>query len=187
MYTAIQRQQMLSVAHDAILHGANLGTRIKLQADNYAAELLQPRATFVTLKIDGLLRGCIGSLAASETLIEDLAHNAYSAAFRDPRFDPVGADEIPQLYIEISILSDLVTLEFDSEQQLISQLRPNLDGLVLHDKDQSATFLPAIWEQVPRAEDFITRLKEKAGWPADYWSETLSAQHFTVTSICSHP
>ena len=182
MYTAIQRQQMLVTAHEAIEHGLNLGTRIELDHRQFSPQLLQQRACFVTLKIDDLLRGCIGSLIASEPLIDNIAYNAFSAAFHDPRFDALEHFELPLLETEISILSDSETIICDSEQQLLERLRPDTDGLILRENELCGTFLPRVWQQLPDPQDFVRQLKSKIGLAEDYWSATLTAERYTVQS-----
>ncbi len=180
MLSAIERQQLFSVVQEAILHGLNLSSRIELDHKQYAPSLLTPCATFVTLKMEGLLRGCIGSLYASEPLIDNLAHNAYNAAFEDPRFLPVNHDEYPLLDIDISLLSPPEAIEFESEQDLLEQLRPGIDGLILRDGDNSATFLPTVWGQISDTNRFVHELKLKADLAEDYWSDTLQAERYTV-------
>ena len=182
MYTAIQRQQMLATAHDAIRHGLEMGTRIVLNHQHFGRELMQQRTCFVTLKIDDLLRGCIGSLTPSEPLIDNIAYNAYSAAFHDPRFDPLAPYELPLLETEISVLSDSQTIEFSSEQELLEQLRPHADGVILREHDLCGTFLPTVWQQLPQPEDFLRHLKSKVGLDEDYWSTTLTVERYTVES-----
>jgi uncharacterized protein len=183
MYSAIQKQQMLTTAQEAIEHGLTLGTRLKPDHKPYHPELLAPAATFITLKIDGLLRGCIGSVHKREPLIDNIAYNAHSAAFNDPRFGPVDIDELTLLSIEISILSDCESLIFSSEQELIQQLRPGIDGLLIKEGEYSGTFLPTVWQQLNNAEDFTRELKIKAGLSQDYWSDSLSAERYHVHSF----
>jgi AmmeMemoRadiSam system protein A len=183
MYTAIQRQQMLSIAYDSIQHGLNLGTRIVLDLKKYSRDLQEHRACFVTLEIDELLRGCIGSLIAREPLVENIAYNAHSAAFHDPRFEPLQHDELPLLKISIAILSDSVPIAFSSEQELLEQIHPNIDGLILREGALCSTFLPAVWQQLPDPKDFLRHLKTKAGLDENYWSDSIRAERYRVVSI----
>ncbi len=163
-----------------------MGAEMEFDDSTYCSELKKHKATFVTLKLDGLLRGCIGNLIAKESLIQSIAHNAYSAAFRDPRFDPVQLDEIPLLAIEISILSDTTPIQFDSEQELIENLKPGIDGVVLSDNVQSGTFLPSVWEQVSTPEAFLRHLKVKAGFNEEYWSDDITAERYSVNIISNN-
>lgn len=185
MFSAIERQQLLTAARESIRHGLNFGTRIDVDPGRYSPELRRELASFVTLNIDDLLRGCIGNIVPRETLVESVSHNAYSAAFHDPRFGLLHADEFPLLKIEISVLSELEPIEFTSEQDLIAQLRPGVDGLVITAGSKSATFLPAVWQQLPRASDFLEHLKEKAGLPVDAWPDTIQAERFTTDTVAS--
>lgn len=137
-------------------------------------------ATFVTLTQNGQLRGCIGSLEAHRPLGEDLLENARAAAFRDPRFAPLTADELPRTRVEVSILSKAAPLAFKDEADLLRQLRPGVDGILLEYGRHRATFLPQVWEQLPEAQTFMARLKQKAGLAADFWSNDLRVSRYTV-------
>ncbi len=183
MYSAIQRQQMLATVYDVIHHELTMGTRLELEADNYSEILRQHKATFVTLLMDGLLRGCIGSLVAREALILSIARNARNAAFHDPRFVAISLDELPLIDIEISILSECESIPCNSNQDLVDQLRPGVDGLIISDGDQSATFLPSVWENLADPEQFISELKVKAGMEPDHWSSELTAERYTAQII----
>lgn len=183
MYSAIQRQQMLAAVYDTIHHELTMGTRLPLEADNYGEILREKKATFVTLLMDGLLRGCIGSLVAREALILSIARNARNAAFHDPRFDAISLDELPLITVEISILSDCETIHCNSNQELVDQLQPGVDGLIISDGEQSATFLPSVWKHLTDPEQFVSELKLKAGMTADHWSSELTAERYTSQTI----
>lgn len=185
MYSAIEKQQMLTAARESIRHGLNFGTRIEIDPSKYSPELQQTRACFITLKIDELLRGCIGNIEPRESLIESVSHNAHSAAFHDPRFGALRADEFPLLKIEISVLSELEPIRFESEQDLIQQLVPGKDGLVISTGHHSATFLPSVWQQLPQPERFLQHLKEKAGLQTSDWPDDLSAERFYTSTVSS--
>ncbi len=131
---------------------------------------LQARcATFVTLKHQGRLRGCIGSLSATDPLAEDVRRNATDAAFHDPRFAPLTAKELDQVAIEVSVLTEPRPLTFSDAEDLLRKLRPNVDGVVIRQGHAGATFLPQVWEQLPKKEDFLDHLCLKAGLPRDAW------------------
>jgi AmmeMemoRadiSam system protein A len=131
---------------------------------------LQARcATFVTLKHQGRLRGCIGSLSATDPLAEDVRRNAINAAFHDPRFAPLTAGELEQVAIEVSVLTEPRPLAFSDAEDLLRKLRPNVDGVVIRQGHAGATFLPQVWEQLPKKEDFLGHLCLKAGLPRDAW------------------
>jgi AmmeMemoRadiSam system protein B/AmmeMemoRadiSam system protein A len=127
--------------------------------------LLERRATFVTLQQDGRLRGCIGSLEAHRPLAEDVAASARAAAFNDPRFRTLASAELARTEIEVSLLSAAKRILFESHADLIAQLRPGVDGVILEeiDTDRRATFLPQVWEGLPDPEQFLAHLRQKAG------------------------
>jgi AmmeMemoRadiSam system protein A len=182
-YNENDRIQLLSVASDAITRGMRPGIPFPPRPGQYSAVLEERRASFVTLKIDAHLRGCIGTLQASRPLIEDVGANAFAAAYRDPRFPPVAEEELVALRISIAVLSAPEPLTCDSEQELIVQLRPGIDGLVFEEGDRRGTFLPAVWENLPEPRDFVRQLKQKAGLPPDYWSQELKIYRYHTDVI----
>ena len=125
--------------------------------------------TFVTLKIDNQLRGCIGSLTAATPLVTGVRENARNAAFRDPRFSPLQSSELASVHIEVSVLTDPVPLEYAGSEDLLAKLKPGIDGVIIKKGHAGATFLPQVWDQLPRAESFLSNLCMKAGLPADQW------------------
>jgi uncharacterized protein len=140
-------------------------------------------ATFVTLRMRAGLRGCIGTVRATRPLIEDLAHNAFMAAFRDPRFDPVAAAEFHAVRVEISVLGPPTALAFDSEEALLAMLVPGSDGLVLEHGDRRGLFLPQVWESVPDPVEFLRHLKEKAGLPDGPLASDARVRRFAVAKF----
>jgi AmmeMemoRadiSam system protein A len=143
-------------------------------------ELHEKGATFVTLTQRGQLRGCIGSLEAWRPLIQDVQQNALAAAFRDPRFDPLGADELPLTRVEVSLLTPPEPMPFASEADALAHLRPNVDGVILTAGHHRATFLPQVWEQLPEPAVFMAHLKHKAGLPATYWGTDVRLACYQV-------
>lgn len=131
----------------------------------WPAWLAEERATFVTLKQRGRLRGCIGSMQAHRPLAIDVVANACAAALEDPRFGPVGAAELGTIRIEVSLLSDPSPIGFVDHDDLVAQLRPGVDGLILTAGGRRGTFLPQVWEMLPDPEEFLAELKRKAGLP----------------------
>jgi len=146
--------------------------------------LQKERGTFVTLKIKDQLRGCMGCLTATETIVEGIRKNALNAAFNDPRFPALTRQELDQAEIEISILTEPQVLEYTDGDDLVAKLRPNLDGVILQKGFSRATFLPQVWAQLPGTEDFLAHLCRKAGLPGDAWKtdklevSTYQAQYF---------
>ncbi len=129
----------------------------------------EKRGTFVTLTINGMLRGCIGHIVPQESVLEGVKENALNAAFRDPRFSPLRKDELDKVKIEVSILTDPKPLEYKDPQDLLSKLRPGIDGVIIKKGFHQATFLPQVWEQLPQKEEFLSHLCIKAGLNADAW------------------
>jgi AmmeMemoRadiSam system protein B/AmmeMemoRadiSam system protein A len=140
-------------------------------------------ATFVTLKIDGQLRGCIGTLSAHRKLLDDIKHNARAAAFEDPRFPPLSAAEFSKLEVNISILTSPEDFPVESEQDLLNKLTPGEDGLILTDGAHRSTFLPSVWEELTDPLEFLQRLKRKAGLPVDYWSSTIQFKKYHTICV----
>jgi len=167
------QQRLLDIAKASIQHGLRSGRPLPINLDDFPPELTERRATFVTLQKHRQLRGCIGMLEATRPLAEDVAQNAFAAAFRDPRFPALTADEFSDLDIHVSILSPAEPMAFTSEQDLISQLQPGIDGLILEEGRRRGTFLPSVWESLPSPEQFLRHLKQKAGLPPDYWSDNI--------------
>lgn len=143
--------------------------------------LQQPGASFVTLTQRGQLRGCIGTLAAHRTLREDVKGNAVAAAMHDPRFAPLTLAELTYTHIEVSVLSSLQALHFDSETVALAQLNPGVDGVVFEFAHYRSTFLPQVWEQLPSVREFMAHLKSKAGLPPDFWDPAVRLQRYSVT------
>lgn len=177
---ADHRRTLLKLARDSIAHGLRHDGPPRPDADAYPEALLEQRATFVTLHLQQRLRGCIGTLQAHRALVDDVAWNAHAAAFRDHRFGPLREAEFDPLHIEISILSPPEPFPVGSEEELLEQLRPGVDGLILEEGTRRATFLPAVWDSLPEPHEFVCQLKMKGGMPANYWSDRIRVQRYTA-------
>ncbi len=177
------QQRLLELAKNSIQHGLQTGRPLKINLADFPSELTEHRATFVTLQKHHQLRGCIGMLEAVRPLAEDIAENAFLAAFKDPRFPPLADDEFGELAIHLSILTPAEPVSFTSEQNLITQLQPGIDGLILEEGRRRGTFLPSVWEQLPEPEEFLRHLKQKAGLAADYWSENIRIYRYRTEMI----
>jgi len=175
------QRQLLALAREAITAGGRDDPRIDLAA--LPPALQQERAVFVTLTLNGSLRGCIGSLVATAPLALATADAARSAAYRDPRFPPVQSEELTAIRIEIAVLSELAPIAVDSRRALLADLRPGVDGLLLEDGPCRSTFLPKVWGQLPEPREFVAQLLSKAGLPPDHWSDTLRAHRYTVSNF----
>lgn len=174
---------LLELAGQSIKQGLHAGQALKINLDNFPDSLCQPGASFVTLTLNGQLRGCIGHLEPIQLLLEDVIGNAAAAAFNDPRFAPLSAKEFERLEISLSILSTPEPLFFTSEEDLLKKIRPGIDGLILVEGGQRGTFLPSVWESLPNAEDFLHQLKRKAGLSKGYWSDSLQVSRYTAQQI----
>jgi AmmeMemoRadiSam system protein A len=138
-------------------------------------------ACFVTLSQQGELRGCIGSLEARRPLLADVKANALAAAFQDSRFSPLEAHELDHTEIEVSLLSPMQAMPFSSERDVLDRLQPGIDGVLLEFGRHRGTFLPQVWEQLPLAQDFMMRLKRKAGLPHDFWAQDIRLYRYSVS------
>ncbi len=159
----MENKILLDIVRKAILSKFEDSTLDRDSFMNEYKELSEQKATFVTLNLDGKLRGCIGSLLAHRSLYDDLVSNACKAAFEDPRFSPLTKEEFEKVDIEISILTKPEILEYSDFEDLESKLIPNKHGVILQLNDKRATFLPQVWEQLPKFEDFMVHLCQKAG------------------------
>jgi hypothetical protein len=177
------RVTLLEVARWAIQEGLQNYAPPRVDPADYPETLRSQRATFVTLEIGGNLRGCIGTLEARQPLVEDVAEHAFAAAFEDPRFPRLTEEEFPQLDIHISVLAPSETMNIDSEQELLNRLRPGVDGLTLSLGQLRATFLPAVWDDLPDPYVFLSQLRRKAGLPLDYWSDEIQVERYTTESF----
>lgn len=174
---------LLHVAAASIEHGLRFGRALPVTATEYAAELREQRACFVTLYLDDRLRGCVGSADAYRPLVEDVAGNGFAAAFRDDRFPRLDEAERAGLQLSVSVLSPAWPLRFVDEPDLLRQLRPGADGVILEAGGRRAVFLPQVWEHLREPHEFIGQLKVKAGLARDYWSDGLQARRFSVECI----
>lgn len=171
------------VALRSIEHGLETGRGLEVEPEEYSEALQEPGAVFVTLKLDGRLRGCVGSVTPRRSLVGDVAHNAYAAAFLDHRFSSLTAKELPGLEVHISRLTPMEPLPAASREELLEALRPGVDGLLLEDPPHRATFLPQVWENLRDPDGFLSELLLKAGLPPDHWSPTMVLHRYTVEEI----
>jgi uncharacterized protein len=167
MLTDSERAQLLSVARAAVGAAARREKKIHLPAARGA--LGQPRGAFVTLRIGGELRGCIGYVEATDPLLEVVARAATKAAREDPRFEPVSAAEVEHLEIEISAMSRVTPLPDPAD------IRLGVHGLIIELGGNRGLLLP----QVPleygwTREEFLSHTARKAGLPASAWRDPLA-------------
>lgn len=167
--SAAERRFLLELARRAVREVVSTGQALALPPTDLSATLTATRGCFVTLKKAGGLRGCIGHINAQLPLYRAVIENAGSAAVRDPRFLPVAPREVPDLRIEISVLSSPQPLAFNSPEDLLRQLQPHRDGVVLKIGGRVSTYLPQVWENIPDKVDFLNSLAEKAGHAPNAW------------------
>jgi len=179
-----QRRALLALARQSIVHGLDQGCPLPVVPSDYPADLRARRATFVTLETGETLRGCIGYLEAVRRLVLDVTENAFAAAFRDPRFQPLTRPELARLSIDLLILTLSQPLSFASEEELLRMIEPVRDGLILDEGTNRGTFLPAVWESLPEPRTFLRHLKRKAGLPPGYWLDRIRVRRYRTES-CS--
>lgn len=175
--------RLIGLARDSIRHGLAHGRPLSVSADNFDRALSGPAASFVTLHLGGELRGCVGTIEPRLALVEDIARNAYLSAFEDSRFDPLGPSEFSGLDIEISVLSGHRALAFHSEAELLAQLAPMQDGLILDCDGRRGVFLPQVWEELPDPVAFVAHLKAKAGMGREPLGRDAQARIFSVVKL----
>jgi AmmeMemoRadiSam system protein A len=173
-------EMLVKLARATLEEALEGGLPPDLPAGRWAAE---PGASFVTLRQGEELRGCVGSIEAHRTLAEDVCMNALAAAFRDPRFPRLTADELPHTRIEVAVLSPRTPIAFSSEREALERLRPNVDGIVLRYGTLRSVFLPQVWEDLPDPKEFLAHLKEKAGLPGSFWSTELELERFETAKF----
>lgn len=166
--SSVYGKRLLKLARETIAQRLGLVEAVDRSGLD-AAELQQDLATFVTLTIGGRLRGCIGNLEPNGPLLESLVTNARQAAFHDHRFSPLGKDEFERLHMHISILTRPERLDYLDGADLLKKLRPKIDGVIIEKGAARATFLPQVWEQLPRPEQFLEHLCLKAGLHRSAW------------------
>jgi AmmeMemoRadiSam system protein A len=160
---------LLRIAREALESAVKINPLLEIDLALLPPTLQELGASFVTLTIDDRLRGCIGTLEAYQPLAIDVQEHAVAAALQDPRFPTVQPPELPHIQIEVSALTPKVPLHYEDPQDLINQLKPNVDGVVLQDGFRKATFLPQVWKQLPTTHEFLSHLCLKMGAPANLW------------------
>ncbi len=183
MYERDEQRALLEVARASLGHGLRAGEAPRIDPLGFTPPLREKRASFVTLRLAGRLRGCIGQLQARDPLVEGVACNAFAAGFRDPRFAPLADAELDAVLIDVSVLGTAEPLDFDTREQLLAQLRPHRDGLIVRDGACSATFLPAVWETLPEPERFLGELLRKAKLDPERFPASLQALRYRTETF----
>jgi len=177
------KKNLRETAKKSIAYGLKKNRALPVNLSDFSETLQGDAASFVTLNLNNQLRGCIGTLAAHQALIKDVSEHAYAAAFKDPRFPAVTETEIHQLEIHISVLTPATKMKVTSEKDLLAQLKPEVDGLILESGYHKATFLPSVWEQLTSPEIFLAHLKAKAGLNKNDWPEGIVFSRYETISV----
>ncbi len=183
IFSTEERATLLSIARKSIAWGFENNAFFPINLKECPQSLSQQGACFVTLKEKGVLRGCVGVLQAHQPLCVDVSEHAWAAAFADRRFNNIKTDELEGLSISISVLGKPEPIQFSSEADLMRQLKPHQDGLILQEGSKKSTFLPSVWESLPSPEAFLAQLKRKAGFAEDYWSESMMISRYVTESF----
>jgi hypothetical protein len=182
--TPEERDFLLRLARQALELGVHSQPLAPLDLESVPPRLREPGASFVTLTRRGELRGCVGALEPYLPLAEDVREHAVAAALQDFRFPPVTPRELPEIEIEISRLTPPEPLDYSLPEELPSRIRPGIDGVVLREGLRRATFLPQVWEKLPKPEDFLGQLCLKMGVDAGYWRyKKLQVSTYRVEEI----
>lgn len=160
---------LMHLARQALTAAAEGTLYTPSENENLSPQLLEHRACFITLTIEEHLRGCIGTVTARMPLYQEVIFSTFQSAVHDPRFLPVTPDEVPRIRIEISILTQPQPLEYTHHRELLRLLRPGVDGVILRYGNRTGTFLPQVWERIPKPEDFLSALCHKMGLPHHFW------------------
>jgi AmmeMemoRadiSam system protein A len=177
LLTDEEKRFLLRLARESIEHAVRGEKLSPLNQESLTPHLSENGASFVTLTINGQLRGCIGALEAYQPLVDDVREHAVAAALQDPRFPQLDESELKQIHIEVSRLTAPLPLLYSSPEDLLARLNPHVDGVILRDGFRRATFLPQVWEQLPDAEGFLSHLCAKMGARANLWRDTKLQVH----------
>ena len=178
-----EKKQLLEIARLSIQSGLDNKPVLRVDVAEITENLSNKRATFVTLTQRGNLRGCMGNLEANEILAQSVANTAYNAAFRDPRFPNLTRNEIDKTLIDISVLTPMQEMSVANRDDLLNQLRPGVDGLLLEDRGHRATFLPKVWESLKEPQEFLQQLLRKAGLTDTHWSDNMCFHRYQTDSF----
>ncbi len=179
-----EKKTLLRVARQAIEEKVLSGRTLPIDPADFPEHLREPGASFVTLTIGGQLRGCIGSVEAYQPLVEDVRDNAIKAAFSDPRFPPLSHPELDAIEIEVSVLTHPELISFTDTEDLLRQIQPGVDGLILEYGYFRGLFLPQVWKQLPGKQEFMAHLSMKAGLPSDaYKHPGVAIKRFHVLAF----
>jgi len=178
-----EQELLLEVAEESLAHGLKRQRACDVVPDEFPETLRKPGCSFVTLRLQRELRGCIGTVEAHSPLVQDVAQNAFSAGFRDPRFTPLQEAEYAKLSLSISLLSEPEPVRAETEDDLLKQMGSRRDGWILRYGEQRGVLLPAVWDAISEPCDFLAALKRKARLPREFWSAELVVETFRAESF----
>lgn len=177
------RTILLLLAWESIAHGLKTGKPLRIDPNDYPEELRRRQGSFVKLRRGPHLRGCVGSIEPIRPLAEDVAENAFAAAFCDKHFPALSDDELTDIKIEIMLVSALEEMTCASQLDLLSQLRPQIDGIVLREGSHHANLLPSTWDGFHSPLAFVNHLMQLAGLPLSYWSKNIKIYRYTTENF----
>jgi AmmeMemoRadiSam system protein A len=180
---AEDRSGLLHLAFESLADALSTGRRSLPTVESLPTSMRQPGACFVTLRSDGRLRGCIGTLSPRGAIGREVVANTLAAAFDDPRFPPVTLDDLDRLTLEVSVVGELQPLPVRDYRSLVGQVRPGVDGLLLTAPGHRGTLLPAVWQTLPRPGDFVAALWRKAGLSPGVWPEGLVVERYDAVEF----
>ena len=164
---------------EAVLHNQIFSP----QRDDYDDVMFNKGASFITLEKNNKLRGCIGSIFPNVAIADDLAKNTFAAAMNDSRFSPITKDELKKITFKVSLLTGFEEIKYSSYDDLLKQIKPKIDGVLLKDGKRQGVFLPSVWKDLPNKKEFLTELKIKAGLSPTYWSDNIEFFRFRSVEI----
>lgn len=179
------QRQLLEIAREAVRRGLDGQPDWVPARETLDDALLVPAASFVTLRRDGTLLGCIGSLEPRRALADDVAANASAAAFADPRLPAVTQDDMDHLDVHVSVLGPLEPVGVSCLQELMATIRPGVDGVLVISGRRRGTFLPSVWESVSDSDEFFRLLWQKAGLRGGAWPRSLRAFRYQTADFGS--
>jgi AmmeMemoRadiSam system protein A len=179
-YSPEEKKFLLGLARQTLETYLKDGRMPSVKEGELTERLKEKRPCFVTLEKKGSLRGCMGMFEFTSPLYKNTMDRAAASATGDPRFFPVSYGELKDITIEISVLTEPKPLSFDSPEDLLAKLNPFEDGVILHTRYGSSTYLPQVWESLPDKEDFLSSLCQKHGAPADYWRDNYKNMRIEI-------
>ena len=185
-FTKMYGKDLLKLAYDSVSEAVLNDTTISISRGDYPNDMFNKGASFVTIYKNGELRGCIGTIVPHQAVVHDIAQNTYKAAKEDSRFSPIEPKELKDLTISISLLTDYEEIKYTDEADLLSKIKAGSDGIIIRDGNRQSVYLPSVWEQLPKKQEFLNSLKIKAGLSPTYWSNNIKTYRFRVVEISKH-